>query len=313
MAHILDCKRGKNIRASFHLEEINKMAKYDLFNLIWLSEWRYTEQLQQVSKKIANNHATTKVILMSGPSASGKTTTSHLLCAMLAQKGIAGIVISLDNFFVERGETPKMPDGKFDFECLQAIDLPLLNQFVETLLKEKKATMPIFDFKAGSKNSWQEVVLKENDVIIFEGIHALNPQLLTIGAPVYKIYVCLNSNYMDAKKNVLIPAKSLRLLRRMNRDYYTRGYNPSQTFAMWENVTESEEIWIKPFKKTADYVIDTTHAYEPLLYVETILPLLKKNEGLRRADQLANMLSQCGKVSKKVVPPGSLLWEFIVE
>lgn len=311
---IIESLHGGAARTTFNLEKINKYSSYNLFNLILVSERRYTEQIKEVAKKIEQSENQIKIILLAGPSAAGKTTTSNLLRLQLAQKKMSSIVISLDNFFVDREKTPKQENGEYDFECLEALDLEYLNKFIDDLLTKRAAKMPVFNFVKGRREEeYHDVVLEENTIVIFEGIHALNPKLVRSHQDkMFKIYICLNTNFVVDDK-VFIPAKDLRLMRRLNRDYLTRGASAKATLGMWANVCAGEEKYIKPFKSTADYVVDSTHAYEPLLYANYLKPLLEIEQDNEKAKELYDMLNYCNQLNNDFVPPSSLLWEFLGE
>ena len=300
---------GNIMKRSFDLALINREAKENLETLVQTSEKLYTSQIDHIVKELVLGKQ--RIILLAGPSSAGKTTTSHLIRTKLKENGIDSIVISLDDFFVNRDRTPKLPDGSYDFECLEAIDLDYLNRFVDELLKTNKSKMPEFDFMTGSrKPQLKNLEITKDTVIIFEGIHALNPNLIkNHDEDIYKIYICINSNFIIGK-DVVIPAKKLRQMRRLNRDYHFRGHSLSSTFKLWNNVCRGEDENIKPYKTTASYILDSAHMYEPLLYATYLAPLLKQEES-EEAQELYSMLVQCGKLKNDIVPEGSLLWEFL--
>ena len=302
---------GNIMRRSYNLELVNREAKDNLDALIATSEEIYRSQIRKVCSEIIEKAY--PMVLLAGPSSSGKTTTSHLIRKCLTEQGINSIVVSLDDFFVNREDTPRLPDGSYDFECLEAIDLKYLNKFVDELLKTKKSKMPLFDFLTGTrKEKFVDVELGEKTVVIFEGIHALNPNLIKgHDDKMYKIYVCVNSNF-DIGMDVVIPAKKLRMMRRLIRDYYFRGHSIETTLGLWTNVCRGEDKYIKPYKITANYLIDSTHMYEPLVYANYLPALLKRSES-EEAAELAEMLKRCGKLKKDVVPSGSMLWEFLTK
>ncbi len=203
------------------IDEINKKAKDNPESLIITSEYIYRSQIYELIKDILNKKEKYKGILLSGPSSSGKTTTSKLIRLGLLKESINSIVISLDDFFLDREKTPKLNDGSFDFENVYALDLPYLNQFLDELFLKNKAKMPVFDFISGRrKKEYIDVEIDNNTIVIFEGIHALNPILISEknSKEMYKIYICLNTNFLSNNK-MAIPAKDVRLMRRMLRDY----------------------------------------------------------------------------------------------
>ena len=305
----LERRHGNIMKNSFDLSLINKEAKDNLSELIDTSEYLYKSQVRHIVKEIVELN--TRIVLLAGPSSAGKTTTSHLIRESLKTQGIDSFVVSLDDFFKNREDTPRLPDGSYDFESINAIDLVYLNKFVDDLLEKREAKMPIFDFLTGKrKPDLVDVKLSEHTVVIFEGIHALNPTLIqNHESDIYKIYICVNSNFFIGKQ-IIIPAKRLRQMRRLIRDHYFRGHSPSRTFELWANVVRGEDTYIKPFKTTANYILDSTHMYEPLLYANYLAPLLKDMEE-EEAKELYSMLKKCGKLKKDVIPKDSLLNEFI--
>jgi uridine kinase len=149
--------------------------------------------------------------------------------------------------------------------------------FTDDLLNNHKAKMPIFNFVTGKREeNYIDIVIDDNTMIIMEGLHALNPNLINDHkSEIYKIYLSLNANYIKNKK-LLTPAKEVRLLRRITRDFYTRGYSVLETITSWQNVCDGEDKWVKPFKNTADYIIDSVHEYELLLYSKYTRPIIKE-------------------------------------
>lgn len=296
-------------KTDYDLEIINNQAKNDLINLVLDSEKRYRNQVSEVANNIAYNKK--KFILIAGPSSAGKTTTSKLLKDELKLKGINSIVISFDNFFINRDVTPILPDGNYDYENVDILDIPYFNIFLQDILNTGSAKMPIFDFVTGTRTHYEKIVINKNDVIIMEGIHALNPKIINFKSDdFYKIYLCLNSNFILNNK-LLIPAKKLRLMRRMIRDVQSRGSSVSYTLQLWKNVCIGEDKYVKPYKLTANYLIDTTHLYEPLLYKTYLMPYLEPLSDDDKVKELINMLDKCEALEKKIVPKNSLLWEFL--
>ena len=305
----LERRHGTIMRNSFDLELINREAKENLNELITTSESLYKCQIDEIVKDIKS--LKTKIVLLAGPSSSGKTTTSHLIRTNLEKNGIHSFVVSLDDFFKNREDTPKLPDGSYDFESINAIDLEYLNVFVEELLQKKQSKMPVFDFLTGRrKDDFVDVKLTENTVVIFEGIHALNPTLIkNHESDIYKIYLCVNADFTIGE-NIIIPAKKLRQMRRLIRDFNFRGYELTKTLEIWNNVLRGESLYIKPFKPTANYIVDSTHMYEPLIYANYLAPKLKEIQ-LEEAQDLFEMLNKCGKLKSDIIPTDSLLNEFI--
>lgn len=295
-----------------NLTHANEQIQDNKLDFISQCEEKYRQQIEHVAEEIVSNNKL-KVVLIAGPSSSGKTTTSNVLMKKLAEKNIHSVVISLDNFFINRADTPKLPNGNYDFESPYALDLNCLDNFIDNLLETGTALMPVYDFITGErKTKYEKIELNEHSVILIEGIHAHNPILFKSHAEnMYKLYVCLNSDFV-ANDKIVIPAKKLRLMRRCLRDYYSRGHSISATFSMWNDVLAGEEKYIKPYKNSASCVIDSTHAYEPMLYRKYLLPLLESVEKDDRSKTLINMLLPLSELDKKYIPDESLIWEFLV-
>lgn len=298
------------IKENFDLNEINKLSTTDTESLILNAEESYHKQIDEIAKNIASN-GKIKVILLAGPSSSGKTTSSNLLREELAEYGYDSIVISTDDFFLNREDTPRLPNNDYDFENVTALDLPYLNKFIDDLFDKGEAMMPVYNFVTGAREEeYKKVVLKENTLIIIEGIHALNPIVFRKhNDAMYKIYICVNSNFCIDNK-IVIPAQKCRLMRRLIRDSRTRGMSLDETFKTWQNVLNGEDLFIKPFKNTADYLINSTHAYEVLMYAHALLPRLK-DETDEMSKTLASMLEKCNHLNPDLLPENSLLHEFL--
>jgi uridine kinase len=322
-------------RKELDIDLINKKSKANLSSLILKSEKYYSDQIKEIVEEITRPKSKIKILLIAGPSSAGKTTTSNLIRLELSMKNISSIVISLDDFYIDRINTPKLPDGSYDFENINTIDLKYLNNFVDKLLKTHKAKMPKFNFLNGKREEdFSDVVIDDHTIIMFEGLHALNPNLINGHKhELYKIYLSLNANYVKDDK-LLVTAKEVRLIRRITRDFYTRGYSALETITSWPNVCAGEDKWVKPFKTTADYIIDSVHPYEILLYSKYTKPILKKlilNKNVKTllkdvkdldkkeallsklqiAKNLYNKLSLVQPITKENIPSTSLLWEFV--
>ena len=201
------------------VETLNLDAIEDLPSLILDSEQEYTKQVAEIAKVICNN-ANLKIILLAGPSASGKTTTSNILKLNLEMLGKKVVTVSLDNFFLPRDKTPKLPDGSYDFESIDALNLPRLNQFVDELIENGVSRMPKFNFLTGNPDDNAiEITADSNTIIIFEGLHALNPEIIKHNKDkVFKIYINLYTNYIY-NNELCLKYDDIRFLRRLTRDF----------------------------------------------------------------------------------------------
>lgn len=297
-------------KETFTLEKLNELATTNPTLLIKDAEDLYHKQINDVVNDITKKDEY-KIILLAGPSSSGKTTTSNLIRAGLKANDYDSLVISLDDFFLDRDRTPLLPNGDYDYENIKALDLDYLNQFVDDLFATGTALMPEYDFVTGSrKKEYKQITMKDNTMIIFEGIHALNPILFKKhNDSMYRIYICVNTNF-DYNDELLIPAQKVRLMRRLIRDINHRGASLDDTYKMWPNVLAGEDLYIKPYKNTADFLINSTHAYEPMMYADMLLPLLKQNNN-EISRLLASMLEKCEKLTPTMLPQNSLLHEFL--
>ena len=295
---------------TFNLDSINYLAKQDVQKLILDSENAYKAQVNEIVSEISSNNY--KIVLMAGPSSSGKTTSSNLIQKGLKQKGYDSIVISMDDFFLNRCNTPKLKNGNYDFENVTALDLEYLDCFINDLFNKQQAYMPIFNFVKGEREKdYKKISMNEKTILIIEGIHALNPTVFKKHRDeMYKIYICVNSDY-DMDDKIVIPAQKLRLMRRIIRDYKNRGMSVERTVNMWNDVLEGENLYIKPYKNTANFSINSSHAYEPLMYAYSLLPILKESSKFDLAKELISMLEQCEQVSPELLPKDSLLHEFL--
>lgn len=296
----------------FFVDEINNLAKNDKNLLISMSEEMYHDQIEDlVNQIIARKNI--KILLIAGPSSSGKTTTSKLVMKTLKQHKIKSVCVSLDDFFLDREKTPLLPNGNYDYENVTAIDLDCFNNFIDDLFKNNCAHMPHYNFLTGKREQkLSEIKIDNKTIVIVEGLHALNPTIIKNDSykdRLFKLYLCAlsNFNYNDSQ---LIDNKQLRLMRRLIRDYYTRGRTIEETIVGWQEVLDGEEKYIDPYKDEADFFIDSTHIYEPLLYANYLLPLLK-NTNLSLAKSLEEKLEKCDKLNKNIIPKNSLIKEFI--
>lgn len=304
---------NKETKAVIDIAEINNKLTNNLPLFIEESENKYYSQIHEVVNQISSNPKY-KIILVCGPSSSGKTTTSNIVVRELEKKGQHSVCISLDDFFINRVDTPKLPNGRYDYESPRALDKDCLNEFIKNLLEKKHAFKPIYNFVRGEREEeFEEIILTDDSIVVIEGIHALNPDVITTHQDnLYKLYICPNSNF-DLDGKTIIPAKSLRLMRRSLRDFYSRGHSISTTIHMWEDVLRGEELYIKPFKKLATYVVDSTHMFEPYLYANYLLPLLENIQQSETSLSMIKMLSNFDTLDKTYIPKTSLIWEFLVK
>lgn len=285
-------------------------------DIIQLSEIMQDYKLLNIAEEVVLNKEDYKVILLSGPSSSGKTTSAMKLSLYLKSLGLNPTHLSLDDYFHERKETPLGEDGKPDFESITAVDIKLFDSQISKLLKGTKVTVPTFNFIDGKKEYKRTVQLKENDILIIEGLHALNEELLT-NVPKkkkFKIYVS-PLTYLNIDNDNRISMTDLRLLRRMVRDNRTRGYSPSVTLSTWMKVRSGEEKHVFPYQDNANALFNTSLAYELAVlktYAEPLLFTIKEDDPeYQNAQRLIELLKFVVPLPSKSVPKTSILREFI--
>ena len=283
--------------------------------LINLSESIQDYKLLKIAEAIKQKSKDIKIILMSGPSSSGKTTTARKLSLYLKTLGLNPIALSLDDYFLDREDTPLDENGNYDFESLRAIDIKLFNNQISKMLKGSKVITPTFDFVKGKKTFKNAIKLEEKDILIIEGLHCLNDALLE-SIPrknKYKIYIS-PLPFLNIDNDNRISMTDLRLLRRMVRDNRVRGYSPSQTLKSWAGVRKGEEKYIFPFQDEADTIFNSTLAYELAVlktYAEPLLFTVQEDDPeYDTALRLLQLLKFVLPMPSQDVPSVSILREF---
>lgn len=297
--------------------KLNKAIEDDqIKDIIMLDEALHEKKIANIADKIAQNRKV-KMILIAGPSSSGKTTFAQRLGIQLRINRIKPVTISVDNYFVERKDTPRDKDGNYDFECIEAIDLELFNNHLTKLLNGEEIEMPEFDFHEGTKRyNGKKLKLESDQVLVIEGIHCLNDKLTSKIAKdqKYKIYIsALTVLNMDRYNR--ISTTDTRLVRRIVRDYQFRGYDAKHTIASWHMVNNGEEKNIFPYQEEANSIFNTSLIYELGVLKGVVMPLLEeiKQEEPEYAEarRLINMLKYFKTIAPEYVPTNSLLKEFL--
>ncbi len=284
--------------------------------LIQLSEALQEKKIAQIADQIAHRPGV-KMVLIAGPSSSGKTTTCKRLSVQLAINGIKPIGISLDDYFVNREETPRQDNGDYDFEHLHALNLPLLNEQMNALFRGEEVELPKYNFKEGrSEKSGKKLRMQEHDVLVVEGIHALNPEL-TSDIPeeqIFRVYASALTTILLDSHNY-IPTTDNRLLRRIIRDYKYRGVSAQETIRRWPSVREGENRWIFPYQENADAMFNSAMLFELAVIKQQAMPLLEDvNENTpeyAEAYRLRKFLQYIKPIPEDQIPPTSLLREFL--
>jgi len=287
------------------------------FNLIKVSEALHEKKVALIADMIEKRAEKVRFVLISGPSSSGKTTFSKRLSIQLMVSGLKPVTLSLDNYFVNREDTPLDENGEWDFEHLHALDLELFNRHLKQLLNGEEIEIPFFNFEDGKRYFKGEKLKLENDsILLLEGIHALNPELIP-DIPqtfTFKIYVSALTTISIDNHN-WIPTTDTRLLRRIIRDYRFRNYSARETIARWPSVRRGEEKWIFPFQENADVMFNSALLFELAVLKKHAEPILaevpKFCDEYTETHRLIKFLNYFVSIPEREIPPTSLLREFV--
>jgi len=298
--------------------QLNKIiASNGIQDFIRVAEALHNKKIAQIADKIAEQKDRIRVALIAGPSSSGKTTFTKKLAIELTVLGFVPVMVSLDDYFLPRERTPRDEKGNFDFESLEAIDIPLLNEHLIALFKGEEVEIPIFDFKAGGrKEQGKKLRIPPNGILLMEGIHGLNDRLTPLIDPhwKYKIYVSALTQ-LNIDEHTRIPTTDNRLIRRIVRDYQFRGHSAYKTLTMWPSVRKGEDRNIFPFQESADIAFNSALDYELGVLKPIAEPILKTvkphHEVYSVAISLLSFLNNFLSIPTKYVPETSILREFI--
>ena len=285
-------------------------------DIINISEALQEKKIANIAEDIANRQGV-KLVLLAGPSSSGKTTSCKRLSIQLAVNGLKPLQISLDDYFVDREKTPKDASGEYDYESIYALDLDLINEQFNALFRGEEVELPKYDFQSGkSKKSGNKLKMNDNNVLVVEGIHALNPEL-TAHIPqeqIFRVYASALTTILLDNHNY-IPTTDNRLLRRIIRDYKYRGVSAQETIHRWPSVRAGENKWIFPFQENADAMLNTAMLYELAVIKMQAEPLLQQVpencEEYAEAYRLLKFLKYFKGIPYNNLPPTSLLREFL--
>ncbi len=280
-------------------------------------EERYDNKIKNIAKVIFERDVS-EIVMIAGPSSAGKTTTAKKLSQALLKFGINSYTVSLDDFYLDNKDAPLFPDGTPDFETVHCLDIKCFKEKMEELLYKGEAELPEFDFLKGErKKEYKKIKITSKDVIIVEGLHALNP-IITDVLPqdrLLKIYINLSSRIYDKKGNIILNKRNMRFIRRMVRDYKFRGSSVEKTFKLWIKVRYGEDTYLFPFKDNADYKINTIHLYETCIFknraIELLSSLNKDSEFYNESQRLVRSLQKFPVIDSSLVPHDSLMREFI--
>lgn len=285
-------------------------------SLIGKSEETYGKIIDTICENV-NNDSEKKIVMLAGPSGSGKTTTANKIREKLESMGHKAYTVSLDDFYKNKGEGPKNPDGTYDFESVEALDVDLIHKCFGELIEKSESELPLFDFMTGRRSvHTNRICLEKDDVIIVEGLHALNPRI-SDALPrenLFEIYISVASRFYDGDE-ILLSKRNLRFIRRMVRDFQFRNSPVENTYSLWPQVMEGEEKYLFPYKDNADMIFNTTHAYEPCVFrniaTQLLLGVDKESRNYENAQMLISSLSKFPAIDESLVPEDSLLREFL--
>lgn len=300
-----------------HLEQINDAALARPQVMIDEVEDGYREHLRNIARNILSHYGTAKVCMLAGPSSSGKTTTAHLLRDYLEELGLQAQIVSLDDFYLGTAQMPLLPSGERDYETVNALDVEMVRQCIRSVIDQGTCMLPAYDFMTSERRlNARALDVRENGFVIMEGIHALNPIFtkdLPAGSAI-KLYVSVKQQIKSANGEVISPM-DLRLVRRIVRDIQFRDTSPERTLAMWPQVVKGEDRYIRPYRLTADYTVNSIHIYEPCVMRRVAIPLLRAiaedSPYYKKARDLESRLMRFEPIDEGLVPENSMLREFL--
>ncbi|MBN1231299.1 MAG: nucleoside kinase [Anaerolineales bacterium] len=296
---------------------LNEAIETDRFQeLILVSEALHERRVAAIASKIVHERENARAILIAGPSSSGKTTFSKRLTVQLLAHGLSPFPLELDNFFVERDQTPKDEFGEFDFEHIDAIDRKLLNKLLKKMIAGEEVRLPRFNFSSGIREPGEIVQLQPGQVVILEGIHGLNPDLVPDipSEQTFRVYLSALTQ-LNLDRHNRVSTTDTRLIRRIVRDARKRGYSPQETIGRWESVRRGEKRYIFPYQENADVMFNSALVYELSAlkpYAEPLLRQVPYNvPEYIEAKRLLTLLEWFLPIEKEYIPNNSLLREFI--
>jgi len=314
----IEYKKWVRILGVENVGALNDIVKAgEIGDLIRVNEALHEKKIAEIADKITNHEEEKRIVLISGPSSSGKTTFANRLGIQLRVNGYAPKTISLDNYFVNREETPRDEDGEYDYEALEAIDVELFNKHLAALLEGFEVEVPVYNFETGSREATgQRMKMNKNTILVIEGIHGLNDKLTASISPEdkYKIYVSALTS-MNIDDHNRIPSTDTRIIRRIVRDHQFRGCSAINTINRWPSVRRGEEKNIFPYQENADIMFNSSLVYELCLLKTLAEPLLlqlgPENERYSEVKRLIEFLSYFLPADGKDVPNNSIVKEFM--
>ena len=302
---------------AYQLKDINFKTVADPKGFVAECDARYNALVSEAADRIIANRENSPIVLLSGPSGSGKTTTSMKIAEEMERRGIRMHYVAMDDYFKTVDHTtPRTKDGELDLESPLCLDMDLLNEHFFTLSHGRRIYVPKYEFSRRMRvqEPSKSIKLRNDEMVIFEGIHALNKMITDVHPEAFKLYISAQSDVLFEGKTIF-KRTWFRLVRRLDRDFNFRGYDPLETMSMWANVRRGEKLYISPFKDKADFQFDTSLAYELAVYNRTATKLFRTvPEGIERFDELRKVLPALqlfGEIDAEDVAKDSLVREFI--
>ncbi len=302
----------------FDLEEINFKTVTDPVGFIAECDARYQAMVSEAADRISENRTRSPIVLLSGPSGSGKTTTAMKIAEELRRRGFGTHYVSMDDYFLDvtPEQTPRTPEGDYDLESPLCLDMALLNEHFTRLSRGERIFVPKYEFSRQMRilEPSKSIKLGRDEIVIFEGIHALNDMITAQHPEAFKLYISAHSNVLFQGR-VVFQRTWFRLVRRMVRDRMFRGTDPVKTMSMWGNVRRGEDLYISPFRPKADFRFDTSFAYELPVFNITATELFRAvPEGIERFEELRQVLPALqlfGQIDQELIAPDAMIREFI--
>jgi len=303
---------------AYQLQDINFRTVSDPKAFVEEGDAQYRAKVEQAAEMIIENRKNSPIVLLSGPSGSGKTTTAMKIAEQLKKRGVGTYSVAMDDYFntINPDTVPRTPDGEMDLESPYCMDMDLLNEHFTMLAQGKRIYVPKYEFsrKMRIQEPSKSIKLGKDEVVIFEGIHALNDMITNHHPEAFKLYISARSD-VEFEGKVVFKRTWFRLVRRTVRDNNFRGTDPRETLSMWANVRRGEKLYISPYKDKANFQFDTSIPYELAVFNETATKLFSEiPEGIERFEELREVLPALqlfGNIDEKLVADDALIREFI--
>ena len=303
---------------AYYLSEINERCRRDAAAYVAECNAIYQQQLENAADRILSNYIRSPIVLLSGPSGSGKTTTSKKISEIMAKRHMTTHYVAMDDYFITVGETtPRLPDGGYDLESPLCVDWELMNQHFSALSRGEKIFIPKYDFTTQRRDpdGGHELQLKDDEIVVFEGIHALNDLVTDVHPEAYRLYISARSNVLDDDGKTVFKGTWMRLMRRTIRDFQFRGTDAAETLERWASVRRGEILYISPFKDKANLQFDSSFGYEVPMMNNMVTDLFNAlPDNTERFEELQSILPAFElfeDISPDLLPRDALLREFV--